>query len=98
PFPYTTLFRSQRVADLAQHQRLRGEDLAGRLAAKPPQLRECSGVERSRPDAAGAELFEPAAHLTGRLVREGNGEDLLGREGAGRDLVRYPPRHRGRLA
>src|SRR5919197_1059320 len=40
----------------------------------------------------------PRAELGRRLVGEGDGEDLAGREGAGRDLVGDPPRDRGRLA
>src|SRR5262249_51247372 len=55
-------------------------------------------MERARLDATDAEGFEPTAHLAGRLVRERDGEDLPGREGPGRDLVRDPACDRRGLA
>src|SRR5215212_3744930 len=87
----------QHVADLPQHQRLGGQDLSGQLSPEPAQLGEGRRMEGSRTNAAGAELFQPAPHLARRLVGECDREDLLGREGAGRDLVRDPARDRRRL-
>ena len=88
----------QRVADLAQQERLGGEDPPRSLAARAPQLGERRRVERARLDALDAEPCEPRAHLARRLVGEGDGEQLVRAERAGRDLPRDPARDRGRLA
>ena len=49
-------------------------------------------------DAGRAERLEPRAQLARRLVRERDGEDLVGAKRARRDLVRDPVRDRRRLA
>ena len=88
----------QRPGDREEHGRLRRQDLAELLAAEVAQLRERGRVERARGDAGDAERGQPRAHLRRRLVREGDREDLAGRERAGGDLVRDAPRDRRRLA
>ena len=88
----------QRPRDRQQHRRLRGEQLAELLAAEVAELGERGRVEGARRDAGGAQARQPLAHLRRRLVREGDGEDLAGRERARRDLVRDAPRDRRRLA
>ncbi len=90
--------RGQRAADRLQHQRLRRQHLSDPVAGEVAELRERGRVERPCLDAARAELLEPRAHLAGRLVREGDGEDLRGPEGAGQHLVRDPAGDRRRLA
>ena len=88
---------SQRVPDVAERERLRREDLPGRLGREEPQLTERGRMEGRAPHARHAELLEPAAHLAGRLVGERDREDLVGAKGAGRNLVRDPVRDRRRL-
>ncbi len=61
------------------------------------QLGERGSVEGARGDARGAQARQPFAHLRRGLVGEGDGEDLAGRERAGRDLVRDAPSDRRRL-
>ena len=67
----------QRVPDVAERQRLRGEDLPGRLGREELQLTQRRGVEGRAPHARDAELLEPPAHLTCRLVGERDREDLV---------------------
>ena len=88
----------QRPRDRQQHRRLRREQLAELLAAEVAELGERGRVEGARGDAGDAQARQPRAHLGRRLVREGDGEDLAGRERSRRDLVRDPPRDRRRLA
>ena len=88
----------QRVADLAQEQRLGREDSTRPLAASPHELRERGRVEGPRLDAVHAEPLEPAAHLARGLVGEGDRKDLVRAERARGDLLRDPASDRRRLA
>ena len=88
--------RRQPVADLAEQQRLRREDPAG-IAREPAQQGERGRVKRRRTHALDAEGREPRPELAGRLVREGDGDDVRRGERAARDLPRDPPRDRRRL-
>ena len=87
----------KRASDRQQHGRLRGKELAELIAAEVAELGERRRVEGSRGNAGDAEAGQPLAHLGRRLVGEGDGEDLAGRERTGRDLVRHSPRDRRRL-
>ena len=87
----------QRVADRAERQHLRGEDLQVRHLPEERELRECRGVEGRRAHALDPQRSEPCSHRARRLVGERDREDLLGDERSGRDLVRDPVGDRGRL-
>jgi hypothetical protein len=88
----------ERVADRAERQHLRREDLQVRHLPEVRELRERGGVEGRRAHALDAERREPRPHLARGLVGERDREDLLGEKRAGRDLVRDPMRDRRRLA
>ena len=88
----------QRVRDPAERQHLRGDDLADALGRVLVQLAERRGMEGAHGDARRAEGLDPRAQLARRLVRERDGEDLVGAKRARRDLVRDPVRDRRRLA
>jgi hypothetical protein len=88
----------QRVADPAERQRLGGEHAQLLDLAEEPQLRERGRVERRGADALDAEPGQARAHLARGLVGERHGEDLLGDERVGSDLVRDPVRDRRGLA
>src|SRR6478736_2590919 len=85
------------VRDPAQQQSLRGQDPA-RIAVEVAEQRQRGRVEGRGPHPLDTERLQPLAQLTRRLVGERHGHDLLGREGAGRDLPRDAARDRGRLS
>ncbi len=87
----------QRPRDRQQDRRLRGQHLADR-AGEVVELGERGRVERPRGHAGDAQPRQPLAHLRRGLVRERDGEDLVGRERAARHLVGDAPRDRRRLA
>ena len=65
----------ERVRDVTEHQRLRGQHSAG-SAPEVVQLLQRARVERACPNAVHPERGQPRPHLTGRLVGEGHREDL----------------------
>src|SRR4029079_13397425 len=85
------------VPDLPEHQRLGGEDPPHPVGREVPELRERGRVEGACTYAVCPELREARAHLARGLVGERDGEDLVRGERSRRDLVRDPPRDRGRL-
>jgi hypothetical protein len=77
------------VLAVAEPRRLLAEDAAaGRMKGHHPH----------RSDDAAEHAFEAALHLVGRLVCEGDGEDLLWLHAAGGDEVGDPVRQDARLA
>ena len=90
--------RRQPVRDLPEDERLRGQDLADRLRCEMAQLPQRRGVEGSGAHATDPERLEARAQLARSLVGERHRHDLRRLEGAGRDLLRDPPRDRRRLA
>ena len=90
--------RRERVRDLAQRERLRGQDPPDALRCEVPQLPERRRVERSRPDALHPERGEASAQLARGLVGEGDRHDPRRLERAGRDLLGDPAGDRRRLA
>ena len=90
--------RRQRVGDVAEDERLRGQDPPDRAGREVAQLRERGGVERPRLHAVGAEGREPRRISPAALSVKVTARISPGREGAGRDLVRDPAGDRRRLA
>src|SRR5581483_4288223 len=101
-----------RVALELLEARLRQPDLVGlvvdrevrpvaealRLAAQDAPAGGVEGEDPDRARRAAEEALEPRAHLARRLVRERDGEDLLGLHAARRDQVRDAMRQHPRLA
>ncbi len=90
--------RRQRVRDLTQSERLRGQDPPDALGCEVPQLAKRRRVEGSGADALHPERGEASAQLAGGLVGEGDRHDPRRLERAGRDLLRDPAGDRRRLA
>jgi len=76
----------QRVADLAEEQRLRREDLADATGCEVVELGEGRRMEGACRNTRDAEPPEPRAHLSRSLVGEGHREDLIRPKRLGRDL------------
>ncbi len=83
--------RWERVRQGRDQRRLAVEDVAQRRAGESgPQARELGQgrrMERSRLGASHPERRQAGLQLPGRLLREGHGEELGRREGAGGHLV-----------
>ena len=90
--------RRERVRDLAQRERLRGQDPPDALGCEVPQLAKRRRVEGSGADALHPERGEACAQLAGGLVGERDGHDPRRLECAGRDLLGDPAGDRRRLA
>ena len=90
--------RRQRVRDLAQSERLRGQDPPDALGCEVPQLAKRRRVEGSGADALHPERGEASAQLARGLVGEGDRHDPRRLECAGRNLLGDPAGDRRRLA
>ena len=94
----------QRLLHDAQAVRLVVDGEAAREAQVPdvaPQDADAGGVKGGEQDALGArpeQLLHALAHLSGGLVREGDGQDALGRDPAGADQMGDPVGEDARLA
>ena len=89
---------TQRVPDVPERERLRGQDPLRRLGGEEAELPERGRVKGRAAHTGDAELVEPRAHLPRGLVRKGHCEDLVNAKSPALNLIRDPMCDRRRLA